>query len=200
MDIHYEHKPLECPNCQSKNILKVILESDIIFALFKFPASTFRQKILSAIKKLLGMKVDNRFDYEKLLRSNKQESRCEAEELLRNHEAVVYDGENYIDAPAWKCTACNAYFLKDEYPPIRYVFKEKPLECPVCNSKRIADIQYGEPCSDKELSEQEMKGKVIIGGCCINDDSPSWRCYNCEQNLHREGAFASGRKNRKNTV
>ena len=187
MCLHYEHKPLECPNCKSKNVLKVITTVNIITTLLTSrvpPSLTLWEKVWNGVKRLLRKKIEDRIDYEKLLRSNKQESRSETEELLRNNEAVVYDGDNYVDTPAWQCTACNAYFFKDDYPPVRYVFVEKPIECPVCHSKRIANIQYGEPSFDKELRNQEIKGEIIIGGCCVEADYPAWRCYDCEQNLH----------------
>ncbi|MFA7232139.1 MAG: hypothetical protein WC071_12785 [Victivallaceae bacterium] len=162
----YEHKPLVCPNCKSKNVVKIVLRSD-----FFLPLLTTKKKVSNALKTQFGVKI---------------ESRNEAEELIRNHEAVIYDADDFKNIPSWKCIDCNAYFLKNENPPVRYKFKAKPFECPVCGSKRIADIQYGDPAFSEELRVAEIKGETIIGGCCIEDDSPAWRCYECEQNLHAE--------------
>jgi hypothetical protein len=150
MEVFYEHKPLEYPSCQSKNILKVIPQY-LVSSLCENP---------------------------------------EANKLLNNNEAVIYDGDDfYNDPPRWQCVGCCLYFYRDESPPERYIFDYKPLECPVCHSRKIADILYGEPCFDKKLQEQEIVGEVIVGGCCINDGDPAWRCYECEQDLHRKGGL-----------
>lgn len=151
MKKYFEHKPLECPHCQSNNILKVV--------------SKFADNLS------LGYVAEK--------------------ELLRKKEAVVYDGEAYHDIPNWKCIACCSYFHKVESPPIRYIFEHKPSECPVCHSSKIAEILYGEPCYSEKLRRQEKNGEVIIGGCLVDDDFPPWRCYNCEQNLHKKGGLYS---------
>lgn len=70
---------------------------------------------------------------------------------------------------------------------------EKPVKCPLCNSTKIADYLYGKPsyCDFKydfstgefvtvDLHEEIRKGKIVLGGCVIWDDSPRWRCMNCE--------------------
>ena len=52
----------------------------------------------------------------------------------------------------------------------------------------VAKILYGKPLSSKELEESMEKGEVILGGCCIGTDDPTWQCKECEQQFWREGA------------
>lgn len=56
--------------------------------------------------------------------------------------------------------------------------------CPLCLSKDILRIQYGMP-SDETL-EKSSAGKLVLGGCCISDQSPKWYCQACE---HEFGKF-----------
>lgn len=58
----------------------------------------------------------------------------------------------------------------------------RPPKCPDCGSTRPRPIAYGEP--DAELEEKAENGDVVLGGCCIFDDSPAWHCYGCG---HRYG-------------
>jgi hypothetical protein len=46
----------------------------------------------------------------------------------------------------------------------RYESDKKPESCPADGSKKVAQIK---------------DGKIVLGGCCISDDDPSWRCINC---------------------
>ena len=52
-------------------------------------------------------------------------------------------------------------------------------ECPKCGSIKIAEILYGMPTFSEELQTAMDKGQVVLGGCCIRDDDPSWRCVEC---------------------
>ena len=57
----------------------------------------------------------------------------------------------------------------------------RPTKCPKCNSDRIAEILYGFVLpNDPELNEELNSGKIILGGCCIEGDSPAWHCNNCK--------------------
>jgi len=55
----------------------------------------------------------------------------------------------------------------------------KILECPSCNSENVAWILWGYPdCMDKIKQELE-DGKIILGGCLVNDHDPEWECNDC---------------------
>jgi len=69
----------------------------------------------------------------------------------------------------------------------RYVYKRKPRKCPVCSSKKIASILYGMPALDEELNKEVAEKKVILAGCIISDDDPSWSCTDCEALFYNEG-------------
>jgi hypothetical protein len=51
-------------------------------------------------------------------------------------------------------------------------------KCPKCDSKNIVPIVYGMP--EIGLHEEEMQGKVHLGGCCEVIDAPNRHCNDCE--------------------
>lgn len=57
--------------------------------------------------------------------------------------------------------------------------KSKNRTCPVCKSKSIAKFLYGMPIFSKKLIKDELEGRIVIGGCCISNDSPKYRCNKC---------------------
>lgn len=64
--------------------------------------------------------------------------------------------------------------------------KRKPHKCPYCGGK-VVEIVYGMP--SHELLEEEEKGNIVLGGCCITVDDdgnimgPQWRCTKCGTNF-----------------
>ena len=46
-----------------------------------------------------------------------------------------------------------------------------------CGEKLI-EIVYGMP--GPELFEASERGEVILGGCCIGDEDPEYRCKKCK--------------------
>ena len=62
---------------------------------------------------------------------------------------------------------------------------EKPTECPKCESKNLKRIVYGLPGPDFSYEG------VILGGCCIDEDSPDWHCEDCRWEWgHGAGRYA----------
>ncbi len=53
------------------------------------------------------------------------------------------------------------------------------LECPKCGSKRIARILWGMPAFTEELERDLEEGRIVLGGCCISEDSRDWECRDC---------------------
>ena len=51
-----------------------------------------------------------------------------------------------------------------------------PRKCPECSAKLVRII-YGMP--DMELFEEAQQGKVLLGGCCISFNDPTWGCTQC---------------------
>jgi len=60
--------------------------------------------------------------------------------------------------------------------------KKRP-HCPQCQSKKVIPILYGMPTM--EAVEASEAGKLFIGGCCIDADSPDWHCQGCEHEFGR---------------
>ena len=57
---------------------------------------------------------------------------------------------------------------------MRKEYSTKPNKCPKCGSTRIAKILYGMPAFSNKLESEINAGRVILGGCCISDDDPTW--------------------------
>mgnify|MGYP001191086227 FL=1 len=51
--------------------------------------------------------------------------------------------------------------------------------CPNCGKNNIAKYLYGMPAMDEELRKDIDKGKIILGGCVIIDESPKFHCNSC---------------------
>ena len=49
--------------------------------------------------------------------------------------------------------------------------------CPSCKSKNVVPIEYGLP--GFKMEEEAMKGKIHLGGCMIEEDSPDFHCNDC---------------------
>lgn len=61
----------------------------------------------------------------------------------------------------------------------------KPSRCPACQSPHITAILYGMPVFDDDLDTALKGGEVVLGGCCIADESPSWVCNDCKHQWGR---------------
>jgi hypothetical protein len=57
--------------------------------------------------------------------------------------------------------------------------KDKPDICPKCGSERVADILYVLPIFSDELERKLDAGEVVLGGCVVTGDDPSWHCVEC---------------------
>jgi hypothetical protein len=58
----------------------------------------------------------------------------------------------------------------------------KPATCPTCGSDSIATIMYGYPSSID--TDAIARGEIILGGCTVHDESPSWKCNACGAFMH----------------
>ena len=65
--------------------------------------------------------------------------------------------------------------VNDPAIPVR----RKPVKCPQCGAK-VLRIQYGYP--SPETMEAAERGE-LLGGCCINPDSPDYACPVCGQSF-----------------
>lgn len=50
-------------------------------------------------------------------------------------------------------------------------------KCPKCGSENVIPIAYGMP--GPELFKKAEAGKVKLGGCCIEENSPEYYCNDC---------------------
>lgn len=61
--------------------------------------------------------------------------------------------------------------------------KRRP-HCPLCVSNNVVPIRYGMP--PFEMWEESKKGKFVLGGCCISDESAKWHCQACGHEFGKE--------------
>ena len=57
-------------------------------------------------------------------------------------------------------------------------------QCPKCGSKNSVPILYGFPAP--ELFEKAEAGKVKLGGCCIEENSPECFCKDCNNEWNKD--------------
>ena len=55
----------------------------------------------------------------------------------------------------------------------------RPPRCPSCEDARVAAILYGMPAIDEQLERDLASGRIALGGCCVSEGAPEWRCGNC---------------------
>ena len=67
-----------------------------------------------------------------------------------------------------------ALFESHRYTPVR------PLECPECQSKQVAEIVYGVPHFSEALHAELDSGRKCLGGSWAWGESPQWRCLSCK--------------------
>ena len=64
------------------------------------------------------------------------------------------------------------------------IVSKKPVSCPICGSKKIATYMYGMPAYSEELMKEIDEGIIILGGCCISDNDPSFACMECKTDFY----------------
>ena len=61
--------------------------------------------------------------------------------------------------------------------------KNKSVICPICGSSNVGEYLFGYPAYSYELEEKVNNGEIILGGCCIAEDSPKYHCNECEEDF-----------------
>ena len=56
-----------------------------------------------------------------------------------------------------------------------------PAKCPQCGRRKGAEISYGYPAPDAwpEIEKLIGEGRTVLGGCCIGEEDPQYRCTSC---------------------
>ena len=67
---------------------------------------------------------------------------------------------------------------------VEFEYRSKPKKCPRCKSNRVASILWGMPAYSEDLQEKIDAGKVALGGCCLSEDDPKWRCADCHADIY----------------
>jgi hypothetical protein len=56
-----------------------------------------------------------------------------------------------------------------------------PKQCPECRSPKVAPILYGLPAPGlfQELMRKADSGEIVLGGCVVTGNDPTWHCVGC---------------------
>lgn len=49
--------------------------------------------------------------------------------------------------------------------------------CPACGCPKVIEISYGLPT--EYARKAAAAGELELGGCCVEAESPAWRCAIC---------------------
>jgi len=72
---------------------------------------------------------------------------------------------------------------------------DKPSQCPRCQARSLAFILYGMPdLSDAALQRELKAGKIVLGGCLVDDRNPQWQCCKCQAYIYADGSFGDARR------
>lgn len=89
------------------------------------------------------------------------------------------------------CAYAHQRTLKDEIP-VKLETEQsgknntRKKQCPECGSKNLMPIVYG-LIDDPDAINQIENGEFAAGGCCVEEDSPKWRCRECKKEFGRVG-------------
>lgn len=75
----------------------------------------------------------------------------------------------------------------------RYERSRRPRTCPSCGSGRVGTILWGMPAFSEQLEADIAAGRVIIGGCCVSDDDPTWACADCGTGIYKRPSVGETR-------
>lgn len=62
----------------------------------------------------------------------------------------------------------------------------KPRRCPSCKHDPVSSILYGMPAYDEDMQRKIETGHLVLGGCVVSEDHPSWKCTGCGLEIWRE--------------
>lgn len=85
--------------------------------------------------------------------------------------------EGYFDPQIFCTSDLEGYFEAMRHVgQVPFGVNKKPDYCKICHSP-VLDIVYGEPNLD--IIEKARRGQLIVGGCCVSEQDPSWGCPKC---------------------
>jgi hypothetical protein len=59
------------------------------------------------------------------------------------------------------------------------LWQTRPPRCRSCGGRHVAELLYGLPAVDEELNRNLRAGHIVLGGCCVSERMPQWRCGTC---------------------
>jgi hypothetical protein len=59
---------------------------------------------------------------------------------------------------------------------LSWLSAKAPERCPKCGGP-VTPIVYGLPT--EEMGRRAKAGEIVLGGCMVDEKSPTWLCGNC---------------------
>jgi len=60
-------------------------------------------------------------------------------------------------------------------------------ECICCSSKNVVPIFWGYPADMDYVLKLAEEKKLVLGGCCVNDNDPAFECLDCGRRYGKGG-------------
>lgn len=61
--------------------------------------------------------------------------------------------------------------------------------CPRCGSKKTAQILWGMPAFSDDIDKKIKNMEIVLGGCCISYNDPTYHCNTCKKDFGRPTSF-----------
>lgn len=62
-------------------------------------------------------------------------------------------------------------------------------KCSHCSSHDTSEILYGLPAFSMSLEKRLEAHEIVLGGCCIDEDSPVYHCHACKKDFGKLPAY-----------
>jgi hypothetical protein len=129
---------------------------------------------------------DSKMDFEETLVPYQWDSSWIEEKVTEMIALLNSEELPEINSSCENCAYAHQRTIK-ENPVLETITKngenkiERKRKCPKCGSDKVIPIVYGDIDGSPEVIEQVKNNEIESGGCCIDEESPKWKCRDCEK-------------------
>jgi len=172
----------ECRACGHRWRVVVIIDGPLAFLTPWLP----REQIEEELREAAAMLADTSHVLERFYRGGLRMHVTEARHILAGtwdayaRRRIRVRGKRFTYGPDDKVVVIpkeGSEALHDEVKRGRVATRTRPRRCPACGSRAVLRIQYGYPAPG--MLEAEKAGKLVLGGCVIEDGQPRHACGDC---------------------
>jgi len=97
------------------------------------------------------------------------------------HKMETVEHDTFVTTQiSFHVTSPMDWMFKSIHDPVEAFEYYGHYECPKCKSSNVADILFGLPNLTEKLQADLNKGRVVLGGCEIQEDfMPDFQCNKC---------------------